>query len=1010
MTKQQSYDNLARLVEKFATNLNEYKVKNYNEAQARVDFINPFFELLGWDINNRKGMPESYRDVIYEDKLRIGGSVKAPDYCFTINGNRKFFVEAKKPIISLKDKIEPAYQLRRYGWSAKMPISLLTDFEELSLYDCSLKPNPYDGAFVSRLRYLTYNDYLKEFNFLWDVFSREQIEKGSLAQFINANVSKANRSSVDSEFLKSLDKWRDLLAHDLVNMNDNLDEDQLNYSLQKIVDRIVFLRICEDRGVEQDEQLFKAIKLSDVYDRLRTIFHIADQKYNSGLFDYNKDKITDNLKVSDMVLRNIIQEMYFPICPYEFSVIPVEILGHSYEQYLGKVIKITPTHDITIEEKPEVRKAGGVYYTPQYIVDYIVKNTVGKLVENKTPEEVSKLKICDPACGSGSFLLGAYQFLLNWHLDYYTKHPHKSNPVTPDGNLTTTIKKQILLNNIYGVDIDTNAVEVTKLSLMLKALEGETNASINHQLSWFHDRILPTLDDNIKSGNSLIDIDFYDNQIDFEPGMEKKIKPFNWESSFPTVFKQGGFDAVIGNPPYIRIQTMTEYLPKSVIDYYKTNFYAGQSGNIDIYVVFIEKAYNLLNGKGLLGFIVPHKFFPSQFGENLRELITKNKSINEIVHFGSNKVFEQADTYTCLLFLSSFINQDFKFVEFLNNAKLEELIQHNLILNNEYVKSSNIIHPDKSKDKWSFKAGISGNLIEKLKKMQCLKLSDYSSKIFVGLQTSADNIFVLNVKDNKYTDYHNIETFELYSKQLNKMITIEKGLIKPFLMGRDLYRYNEPIFRNYVIFPYIIDKRKAVLMTSEYIKQNFPNGWQYILDNKKALEDREKGKFKKTWWQFGRTQNITEFEQKKILIRELGDKPNMYFDTDNFYHTAKIYSLILNEDNKSNYSYFLGLLNSKLLNYFIKNTSEIWGTSHKFKTQFLNPFPIPKIPSPNSPLQKLVDNMLQLNKDLQSATLPEQKELIQQRINYTDKQIDKLVYELYELTEEEIKIVEGESN
>ena len=225
-----------------------------------------------------------------------------------------------------------------------------------------------------------------------------------------------------------------------------------------------------------------------------------------------------------------------------FLYLPVEILGSVYEQFLGKIIRITPAHHAKIEEKPEVKKAGGVYYTPQYIVDYIIKNTVGKLIEGKTPAEISPLKVVDPACGSGSFLIGAFQYLLDYHKNYYSNSGkpskgNKNNPMTPDGQLSTAEKKRILLNNIYGVDIDYNAVEVTKLSLLLKCMEGETEASINQQFKLFNERILPTLDDNIKSGNSLISTDYYDNQLDF--GEEKKIKPFNWKNSFPRSVQTG---------------------------------------------------------------------------------------------------------------------------------------------------------------------------------------------------------------------------------------------------------------------------------------------------------------------------------------------------------------------------------------------------------------------------------------------------------------------------------------
>ena len=297
--------------------------------------------------------------------------------------------------------------------------------------------------------------------------------------------------------------------------------------------------------------------------------------------------------------------MYYPISPYEFSVISVEILGSAYEQFLGKTISLSKSGRAVIEEKPEVRKAGGVYYTPQYIVEYIVKNTVGKLIENKAPKDISKIKIVDPACGSGSFLIGAYQYLLQHHKDYYTNNGKpskgsKDNPLTPDGNLTTAEKKRILLNNIFGVDLDANAVEVTKLSLLLKCMEGETEASISSQLKLFHERVLPTLDNNIKDGNSLIDIDFYSSEIDF--GEEKKIKPFSWKKAFAEVFKQEGFDCVIGNPPYVRQELLGIQKP------YFQKHYKVFHGMADLYSYFFEKGINLLNQHGRFGIIVAISF------------------------------------------------------------------------------------------------------------------------------------------------------------------------------------------------------------------------------------------------------------------------------------------------------------------------------------------------------------------------------------------------------------------
>jgi hypothetical protein len=478
INKDEAYKKISDLVTRFEEQYDFYKKSEYNETLNRRDFIDPFFKALGWDIDNENGYAESYREVIHEDRVKVGKATKAPDYSFRlVGGKRLFFVEAKKPIVAVKDEIQPAYQVRRYGWSAKLPVSIITDFEEFSIYDCTKKPKPTDKASVARIKYFTFKDYLKEFDFIWETFSKERVLKGSFDKFVQGNANKKGTATVDKEFLQSLDSWRTYLATSISWNNKGLDEDEINFVVQQAIDRIIFLRIAEDRGVEPYGNLKNALKQGDFYQNLFGIFREADEKYNSGLFDLKKDKISKTLSVDNKVLKTIINELYYPESPYEFSVLSVEILGSAYEQFLGKQIKIDKAHRAHIEEKPEVRKAGGVYYTPQYVVEYIVKNTVGKLIENKTPKEISKIKILDPACGSGSFLIGAYQYLLDWHKNYYSDNGKlstgsKGNPLTPLGSLTTAEKKRILLNNIYGVDIDVNAVEVTKLSLLLKCMEG----------------------------------------------------------------------------------------------------------------------------------------------------------------------------------------------------------------------------------------------------------------------------------------------------------------------------------------------------------------------------------------------------------------------------------------------------------------------------------------------------------------------------------------------------------
>jgi hypothetical protein len=576
---------IAELIAKFEQNLDSYRNPSYGEAGVRIEFINPLFELLGWDVTNKAGHAEAYKDVIHEDALKVGGASKAPDYSFRVGGARKFFLEAKKPSVNIKDEGAPAYQLRRYAWSAKLPLSILTNFAEFAVYDCRLPPRQTDKAGKERVFYLTYKGYADRWEEVVSIFSKEAVLRGSFDRFAEAGKGKRGTSPVDKEFLSEIEFWREDLAKNLAVRNSSLSVRDLNFAVQRTIDRIIFLRMCEDRSIESYGQLQALLNGENTYKRLHHLYRLADEKYNSGLFHFEEnkrraeapDKLTLNLKIDDKVLKDILSRLYYPDSPYEFSVLGADILGNVYEQFLGKVIRLTSGHRAVVEEKPEVKKAGGVYYTPSYIVEYIVKNTVGKLCEGKSPKQIEKLRILDPACGSGSFLIGAYTYLLDYHRDLYVKDgPQKHAKEIYQGAgghwyLTTQEKKRILLNNIYGVDIDSQAVEVTKLSLLLKVLEGENQDSLTRQLKIWRERALPDLGNNIKCGNSLIGPDFYHNkQMSLLDDEERyRLNVFDWNSEFPGIMKSGGFDNVIGNPPYVRIQGLREWAPIEVEHYKK---------------------------------------------------------------------------------------------------------------------------------------------------------------------------------------------------------------------------------------------------------------------------------------------------------------------------------------------------------------------------------------------------------------------------------------------------------
>jgi fido (protein-threonine AMPylation protein) len=1000
------------LVARFERNLESYRGQGYNETQVRREFIDPFFEALGWDVGNKAGHAEAYKDVIHEDAINVGGFTKAPDYCFRIGGTRKFFLEAKKPAVNLKDDLSPAYQLRRYAWSAKLPLSILTDFEEFAAYDSRTRPSPTDKPATGRILYLTYRDYATRWDEIASRFSKDAVLKGSFDKYA-VSERKRGTATVDAEFLSEIEGWRETLARHLALRNPALTVQELNFAVQRTIDRLVFLRICEDRGIEHYGQLQALLNGEHVYARLRQLYAQADDHYNSGLFHFRQeagrsetpDELTLELTIDDKILKDIIRRLYYPDSPYEFSVFPAEILGQVYEQFLGKVIRLTAGHQAKVEEKPEVKKAGGVYYTPAYIVDYILTHTVGKLCEGKTPKQIAKLRILDPACGSGSFLIGAYSYLMNYHRDWYVsdgsdKHRKEIfQAAGGDWRLTTQEKKRILLNNIYGVDIDSQAVEVTKLSLLLKVLEGESNETLKRQLTMWKDRALPDLGHNIKCGNSLIGPDYFTGQLLPDEDELRRVNPFDWEAEFGDIMKAGGFDAVVGNPPYVRIQTMKEWVPLEV-EAYKELFRSASKGNYDIYVLFVEKGLSLLNKTGRLGFILPHKFFQAQYGEPLRGLVARGKHLAEVVHFGDQQVFDEATTYTCLLFLDKAGADACRFV------KVDDLAawRNTGAATEGQTPSTNITAAE-----WNFAVGEGSVLFEKLSKTP-IKLGDVAERMAQGIRTSANEVYVLDSISTKGS------LIKAHSKQLGRAIEVERSATLLFLQGREIKPYQVQPSGKVVIFPYQIRAGRVYLLGEEELRQQFPKALGYLRENQTHLKKRENGGFAgPDWYMYGRQQNIDLMLMPKILVPDIADRASFALDERGDYAFTSGYGIKLKHAVRESPKYLLGILNSKVSDFYLKRVSTvIRGGFFRYFTQFIEQIPIRRInfsdpadKAKHDRMVSLVERMLELHKRRSSTKSPNDKTRLQRQIDATDREIDRLVYNLYGLTEEEIKIVEG---
>ena len=978
--------NLKELIDLFEHNIKQYKGKHYDEAKTRVDFIDKFFMLLEWDVYNEKDYSEQYRDVVREDKIEIKGKVKAPDYSFRIGGFRKFFVEAKKPSVNIKHDIEPAFQLRRYAYTAKLPLSILTDFEEFAVYDTRIKPDKHDQASTARIFYCTYEDYEKEFDFIFNTFSRHAILKGSFDQYIEDTKRKKGTSEVDKEFLKFIEKWRENLAKNIALRNKNLTIYELNYAVQKIIDRIIFLRIAEDRDVEDYGKIQKLLEnKKTIYPQLVNLFLKADVKYDSGLFNFKADQVTPELKIDDKILKDIIKSIYYPDSPYEFSVFDVEILGNIYEQFLGKTIRLTASHQAKIENKPEVKKAGGVYYTPKYIVDYIVKNTVGEKIKNKTPDQISKLKILDPACGCGSFLLGAYQMLMNYHLEYYTKDKNikkslKENKIYQikenEYRLTIEEKHRILLNNIFGVDIDSQAVEVTKLSLLLKLMEGESQESAGMLFKFSDIKMLPDLSENIKCGNSLIGSDFYEtSQMSLFQDEEttRRINVFDWPQEFPAIFKSGGFDIVIGNPPYLNISL----IEKDIYVYLEKNYSEIHSGYNDIMYYFIYKGIKLLKEKGIFGYITSNYYQGNSYAVPIRNFLKKH--IIKILNFKDYFVFKNANIHTNIIVAAHTPKN--QIIHIYETQKCANISINNLESNLNYFK----INRAELRDSWIIANEIEMKLLNKLL-INSIELGEISI-IKKGATSGNRKIFtVLKTKAHE----HNFEN----------------EILKTSINSCDIFRY------------YLKDSKKYLIYIDDNVSlSKYPNIYKYLLLHKKELSNRnevKKGTY--PWFRLERPREKYIYNTNPKLVVPYRSESNKFaFDNNQgFNDGGGSYAIILRENVKISLKYILGILNSKLMDWYYGYIGKPKGMSREYFTTPLSKIPIYKIDFLNKSniinhktMVELVSQILEVQKKYHNAKTENEKTIYKKQIDILDNQINQLVYKLYGLTDEEIRIVES---
>lgn len=1047
-------DAVRDLVQGFQTNIHSLRSSETTEAAVRHEYIDPFWIALGWDVTNTAHRSDAEKDVKVEAPVATVEEERThnrrPDYIFRIDGFARFVVEAKKPAVDLAADKDVVFQAKTYAWSAQIPFAIVINFEQFRLFDATIKPRHSDpqGGLIPDFD-LHFADYPAQWDVLCRTFSREAVAGGSLESLL-AGIKKVRagrrirgidrmlidlRGSepVDKVFLAHLENFRLRLASALYRENRSAFPEaethhgaaRLTEAAQRLIDRLVFIRTCEDRDITDWGELREIVNEAtqsrrDVYPALVAQFREFDSRYNGYLF---KPHFSEELAVPDQLLSDFIGSLYPPDGPYRFDAIGDDILGIIYERFLGSVITVKRSQ-VSADEKPEVRHAGGVYYTPRFAVDTIVRRVVGPKIEGKAPSDVLNVRILDPACGSGSFLLAAFQFLIDHCTRYVAAHPQSA--VVPasqkarkktkaiafrngDGqwHLAPDFKSQLLTSCLYGVDIDAQAVEVTIMSLYLKMLEGKLPP--HWQTEWLDARLLPPLDNNICCGNSLLSQTDFDRWWEDQNGglfggdeeVRFRINAFDWNSptrGFGRVFEERqGFDCIVGNPPYIRVQELNQWAPDEC-EFYKVRYKSARKGNYDIYAVFIERGLELLAPDGLLGFICPHKFWQAAYGEGLRKLIADGQHLRSLIDFADQQVFYGATTYTAIHVFSKAPNAqqvDYATIIELTDGDAQcRAIDTRLARGNIDRFSA---APPTDGNAWVFVNVAKGHWLTSVQAGN-RTLGDITSKIAQGLVTGCDGAFYLEKAGRSFA-----------SEITGKTHQVESDLLHPLLKGSvHIRRWVPSPTAKVVLFPYKKVSGRWILIGPDEMKNAYPNAYDYLKQCKSQLENRERGRFRgDTFYQFSRPQNFAVMDKPKLLVPSIGTRGEYCLDLKGkFFFVGSGggggggYAII--PSIKIDLVYLCGLLNSNLLDGFLKSvTTRFHSNWFAYSKLYLAQIPI-KLPQTAAErklanqISERVQRIIDLKKRLPDEGLGEQERTrLERDIEADEKAIDDLVCRLY---------------
>lgn len=985
---------------------------NLTSEETIRTWLNELLTIFGWDVRDTSQiLQEKVLSKTEKERLiEIGSRNTRPDYTFKVAKQKLTFLDAKDITVSIERDAEAAFQIKSYGWSILAPCAFISNFEEFAIYDCTYTPEQGQAPNIERL-YFTINDYVDNFEILDEHLLKENIYKGKLNEIYSATLRDnryLEKISPDLKFAQQLSDFRLLLAGDILRNNVIFIQNNsanLSYIVQVIINRILFIRVCEARKVEE-EGLLITYKENGFWDTFKNSSYFEFYEHYDGPLFERINSIHD-LTISNEVFDTLLQHLYYP-SPYRFDVIPTKLLSDIYEIFLSKKL-IIENEEAKDEIKSEYLKTRGAVSTPQYIVQEIIKRTIPKRkLLDEGIENLLSNRILDIACGSGVFAIEAYDYLEDIFKELFIS---SSNPdftqyfIQNDTNFFLNLKgkKAILDNCICGVDIDAEAVEVAKMSLSLKIIDSSEFPESYNEIGLFGRKILNGIGNNIRCGNSLVESDILETFPSLADNEEELLKTnvFDWDSEygFNEIFEQkGGFDYIIGNPPYVEVKNYKVDLP-FIHSYIKDKFSSSKNGKVDLAIPFIEKSIELLNPQGRLGFIVQKRFFKTDYGKKIREIISSSCLLSSVVDFETTSIFKGRMTYVSLLLLDKSAPEIFSFKLFKNNI---EILPSDLRESNtpDVSPENYIFLPSTAitENPWSF--DDSELIAIKTKLLANIGTLGNYANVRVGIQAlwnEAYHIRPIQVEDGIITGKTHLEN----------NFQIELDACCALLPNENFYPYRDDIPETYCIFPYRVEEGKAYEIPFTEFCNQYPLAGEYLIRNQERIKQNVETFPEERWHVYTRANNIARnFPKVYIPMTALDTFAAITFSDRHYCDNANVNYVELPETNEVILFALASIINSTVYSVLARSIANPQSNGYfKFNKQFLEPVPFPG--ENFTEREDLKTQLFEISRRIEGlqvrykSSSPYQKRGINALLQRQWDLLDEICYQLYGLNDEE---------